>query len=104
MAEGNRASKLSPEEAKRKIDLFLREGRVVPSGHCRRVSMPKRHVTLPDIISVLQTGTIVRDPEWSEEHGDWKYVVEGTDLDDDELRAVTVFFDDNLTLLIVTVY
>lgn len=66
--------------------------------------MPKRHVSLLDIINVLRTGEIVRDPEWSEEHGDWKYVVEGVDLDDDELRAVTVFFDDELTLLIVTVY
>ncbi len=104
MAQGKRASRLNPEEAKRKIDLFLEQGQVVPSGHCRRVSMPKRHVTLPDIINVLQTGAVVRDPEWSEDHGDWKYVVEGTDLDEDELRAVTVFFDDNLILLIVTVY
>ena len=104
MADGDRATRLSPEEARRKIALFLRDGRVVPSGHCRRDSMPKRRVTLPDIINVLQTGEIVRSPEWSEEHGEWKYVVEGTDLDDDELKAVTVFFDDNLTLLIVTVY
>lgn len=103
MAKGDPA-KLSPEEAKRKLALFLREGKVVPSGHCRQVSMPKRNVTTPDIINVLQTGEIVRKPEWSDEHGDWKYIVEGVDLDDDELTAVTVFFDDNLILLIVTVF
>lgn len=66
--------------------------------------MPKRQVSSLDIENVLRTGEVIREPEWSEDHGNWKYVVEGVDLDDDELSAVTVFFDEDLTLLIVTVY
>lgn len=65
--------------------------------------MPKRHVTMNDIVSVLQTGEIIREPQWDEENDCWRYVVEGVDLDDDELRAVTVFIDKNLMLYIVTV-
>jgi hypothetical protein len=104
VAEGDRTAKLSPEEAKRKIALFVREGWVVLSGHCRRDSMPKQNVSSLDIANVLRTGEIIREPEWSEEHGNWEYVVEGVDLEEDDLRAMTVFFDDELTLLIVTVY
>ncbi len=103
MAEGDRATRLSPEVAKRKIALFVQQGRVVLSGHCRRSPPPKRQVSSLDIENLLRAGEIIREPEWSEEHGSWKYVVEGVGLDDDELKAVTVFFDDELTLLIVTV-
>jgi hypothetical protein len=103
VGESQRDAKLSPEEAKRKIALFLKEGSIVPSPHCQKVSMPKRHVTMNDIVSVLQTGEIIREPQWDEENDCWRYVVEGVDLDDDELRAVTVFIDKNLMLYIVTV-
>lgn len=96
--------KLSPDEAKRKIALFLREGNVLASQHCRRESMPKRNVTMDDVINVLQTGEVIRKPQWDDENGCWRYVVEGVDLDEDKLRAVTVFFDENLTLYIVTVF
>jgi hypothetical protein len=104
VAESKRPEKLNPDEAKRKITLFLREGKVVPSQHCRKESMRKRGVTIDDILSVLQTGEIIREPQWDEDNGCWKYIVEGVDLDEDELRAVTVFFDENLTLYIVTVF
>jgi hypothetical protein len=103
VGETKRPEKLSRDEAKRKIALFLREGNVVPSPHCRKESMPKRRVSMNDILSVLQTGEIIREPRWDEDNGNWRYVVEGVDLDDEELRAVTVFFDENLTLYIVTV-
>ncbi len=103
VGESQRDAKLSPDQAKRKIALFLKEGSIVPSPHCQKVSMPKRHVTMDDIVSVLQTGEIIREPEWDQENDCWRYVVEGVDLDDDELRAVTVFIDKNLMLYIVTV-
>lgn len=102
--QANIPKPLSRDEAKRKITLFLKEGKVVLSGHCKRDSMPKRNVSLPDILSVLQSGEIIHEPEWDNENGDWKYLVEGVDLDDDELKAVTVFIDRNLWLYIVTVF
>lgn len=104
MAPPDSASKLTPDEAKRKIALYLREGRVKPSLHCRRDSMPRRNVYLPDIVNVLTTGEIIREAEWDEDYDNWKYTVEGVDEEGEELRAVTVFFDADLVLLIVTVF
>ena len=104
MRNSDDATPLSPEDAKRKIALFLKDGKVKPSIHCRRDSMRTRNIDMQDIEHVLAEGEILRDPEWDAEHGQWKYVVEGTDLEGDELRAVTVFFDVNMTLFIVTVF
>lgn len=95
---------LTPDEAKRKIALFLEDGTVEPSFHCRRESMRKRNVTMLDIVNALKTGEIIREPEWDDEHQDWKYRVEGVDTEGDELTAVTIIFDVNLTLFIVTVF
>jgi len=59
---------------------------------------------MQDVEHVLAKGEIFREPEWDRKHGDWKYVVEGTDLEGEKLRAVTVFFDVNMTLYVVTVF
>ena len=65
--------------------------------------MPRRQVTTLDVVNTLKTGQIVRNPEWDEEYQNWKYRVEGVDLDADELTAITVIFAD-LTLYIITVF
>lgn len=96
--------KLTPDEAKRKIALFLEDGTVEPSFHCRQDSMRKRNVALLDIINTLKTGEIIRQPEWDDTYQNWKYRVEGVDTEGDELTAVTIIFDVNMTLFIVTVF
>ncbi len=96
--------KLAPDEAKRKIALFLDEGIVEPSFHCRQESMRKRHVSMLDVVNTLTTGEIIKEPEWDETYQNWKYRVEGVDTEGDELTAVTIIFDVNLTLFIVTVF
>jgi hypothetical protein len=95
---------LSPEEAKQKILLIIEEGDVEPSWHCRTVRMRERHVDMDDILRVLEYGEITRAPEWSEEHLNWKYRVEGADVEGDDLAAVTVIIEEQMTLLIVTVF
>lgn len=96
--------KLLPEEAKRMILLILEQGNVEPSYHCRNESMPKRQVTMIDVVNTLMTGQIVRDPEWDERYQNWKYRVEGVDMEADELTAITVIFAADLTLYIITVF
>jgi len=66
--------------------------------------MPRRNVSTPDIVNVLATGEIIREAEWDEDYNNWKYTVQGVDEEGEELRAVTVFFDADLVLLIVTVF
>ncbi|MFL6215824.1 MAG: DUF4258 domain-containing protein [Blastocatellia bacterium] len=96
--------KLLPEEAKRIILLILEQGYVEYSHHCLKDSMPRRQVTMLDVVNTLRKGQIVRNPEWDEEHQNWKYRVEGVDSEADELTVITVIFTADLTLYIVTVF
>jgi len=96
--------KLLPKEAKRTILLILEQGYVEYSYHCLQDSMPKRKVTTLDVVSTLQTGQIIRDPEWDEDYQNWKYRVEGVDMETDELTVITVIFAADLTLYIITVF
>lgn len=96
-----RPPQLSSEDAKEKIRLKLKEGKVEFSLHCRYESMPKRNIDDTDVLNVLETGEIKRIAEWSEEHQNWKYRVEGFDLYDDNLTVITIILDD---ILIVTTF
>jgi len=100
----DKANQLTPSEAERKIASIIKDGTIELSIHCKRDSMPKRHVTYPDITYLLDTGHIIREGKWDEDYEQWKYIVEGRDLDGDDLSAVTVIFDETFSLLIVTVY
>src|SRR6266498_3385010 len=68
---------LSADEAKRKILFILERGIVEPTWHCKEETMPRRGVEMTDLLHVLKTGVIVRDPEWDDDHDNWKYRVEG---------------------------
>lgn len=95
---------LSPDEAKRKISLILDEGIFELSLHCKRDSMPKRNVSTQDVLNALKTGQIIREPEWDAGYENWKYRVEGVDTEGDDLIAITVIFDSEMSLLVVTVF
>ncbi len=79
------------------------EGFFEPSFHCRE-SMRKRKVSDLDVVKALETGEVFREPEWDDTRQNWKYRVEGVDTEGDELIAVTIIFDVNMTLFIVTVF
>lgn len=95
---------LTPEEAKRRILEILQEGEVQPTWHCRNERMPERGVTMRDVLHVLQAGEIRRAAEWDARHNDWKYRVEGEDVEGAELIAVTIIVAEAMRLVIVTVF
>lgn len=95
---------LTADEAKEKITMILDEGTVELSFHCRTESMRKRGVTMLDIVTTLKTGEIRRAPEWDDEHSNWKYRVEGEDIEGDDLTAVTLIIETDMRLYIVTVF
>ena len=64
----------------------------------------KRGVEMADVLRVLREGEIRRAAEWETQHSEWKYRVEGADLDGDELTAITVILTAEMRLLIVTVF
>ncbi len=98
-----RPPKLSPAEAKRKIQLILADGIVDFTTHCRR-RMRERGVDDLDVVHVLKAGQIIREAEWDSDYCNWKYRAEGTDIEGVELTAITVIFEADLSLLNVTVF
>lgn len=96
---------LSADEAKKRIGLTLRDGETIFSDHVRRDVASGRHgTTFQDIIHVLQNGEIIQQPVWDDAHGNWKYKVEGADLEDEELRVITIIIEEQFRLFIVTAY
>lgn len=66
--------------------------------------MPKRGVEAEDVVAALENGQVIEDAEWDNTHSNWKYKIEGIDLAEDALRGITVIFDINFSLLIITVF
>ena len=95
---------LTPAEAIVKIKLIIDQGNIKFSRHCRQESMVKRNVDADDVIAALENGQVIENGEWDSTHANWKYKVEGLDLTGDELKVITVIFDINFSLLVVTVY
>ena len=96
--------RLSPLEATRKIRLILQEGTIDYSGHCWLERMPERNVSTLDVEHVLAEGQVIREAEWDSDCFNWKYRVEGTDIEGDELTAITVIFEQDFSVLVVTVF
>lgn len=99
-------AKFSPQHALDLIRKILNEGGYfVLSKHCRRESMPEDDVDKQDIeILLLEGGRIIREPEWDDDHQNYKYRVEGLDDSGDELVVIVVIDEFNQRLKIVTVF
>ena len=103
--EEMRPSAFTPDEAIRRIRLILRDGKTIRSDHLIKDMASGRHgVSEQDLLHVLQTGEIISSPEWDENQRNWKYKVEGTDLEDEELRAITIIIEERFSIFIVTAY
>jgi hypothetical protein len=84
---------------------ILRDGSTAFSAHLLRdIARNRRGVTHQDVLYLLQTGEIISAPEWDEDHRNWKYKVEGIDLEDEELCAITIIIEEQFCLFIVTAY
>lgn len=97
-----RPAPFSPFDAKQAIHALLLHGYTVPTGHCRE-RMALRNVTMQDIAYVLRYGAITDQPCWNSNHQNYVYKVEGFDLENDELKVLSVVIDTEATILIVTV-
>lgn len=57
-----------------------------------------------DVLHVLEHGQIVKAAEWDASHQNWKYRVDGLDVDGDDLTAVTVILQTDFTVRVLTVF
>lgn len=60
-------------------------------------------MTSRDIAHCLTMGRVTREPEWNERHQEWRYRIEGEDVEGVELTLI-VAFEDEETLVVVTVF
>jgi hypothetical protein len=93
---------LSRPEAADLVRHCLTAGRVIPGKHFRD-ELANEGLDILDAHHVLGTGNIFQEPEPDIRSGDWKYRMEGTDLEGKPL-AVVFCFKDEATGFLITVF
>ena len=91
---------LSDKEALKIITEIVEYGFIHYSDHVKE-QMKKRGYEAQDVEYILTNGNITKK-DFSEEHQNWEYRIEGTDLDGDEGKIITAVIAIN-RLIIITV-
>lgn len=95
------AAKLSDEKALKLIRDIVDHGTIIPSHHSDTRSNTRKF-TDQDIIYILETGSLI-GKEFEPKFNNWKYKIEGSDLDGEDGIVVTAIISSN-SILIITVY
>jgi len=93
---------LARAEAADLVRYCLSAGRLIPGKHFRE-ELANEGLDILDAHNVLKTGNIFQEPEPDIRSGDWKYKMEGTDLEGRPL-AVVFCFKDESTGFLITVF
>ena|ERR1035438_1339930 len=93
---------LSRAEAADLVRYRLSAGRLIPGKHFRE-ELADEGLDILDAHNVLKSGNIFQEPEPDIRTGDWKYRMEGTDLEGKPL-AVVFCFKDASTGFLITVF
>ena len=75
------------------------KGNIIPGRHFRG-ELEKEGLDLQDAVRVLKMGNIFHEPEPDTKTGDWKYRVEGTEVDGKWLAIVFCFKTEDTAFLI----
>lgn len=93
---------LSRTEAVDLVRHCLSVGRIIPGKHFKE-ELANEGLDILDAYHVLKTGNIFQEPEPDIRSGDWKYRMQGTDLEGNPL-AVVFCFRDKSTGFLITVF
>lgn len=98
--------RLSRAEAAELVRKCLQTGRRVIPGKHFRDELEDEGLTLDDALWVLRTGQILNEPEPDIKTGEWKYRIEGKEVDGRTLKIVFCFkdFDEIDTAYLITVF
>ncbi len=67
--------------------------------------MKPRNIDDLDIATLLtKTGFVTGEPEWDNDHQNYKYEVEGTDAIGEGLTAIVTIDELNLEIIVITVW
>lgn len=90
---------LSRTEATDLVRHCLTVGRIIPGKHFKE-ELANEGLDILDAYNVLTKGNIFKEAELDIKTGDWKYRMEGTDLEGKPLAIVFCFKDDSTGFLI----
>ncbi|HXU39305.1 MAG TPA: DUF4258 domain-containing protein [Blastocatellia bacterium] len=96
--------KLTAAAAKQRLLLILEHGRIAYTEHCANVRMPQRNVTPLDVEFLFEDGTVTDNTKWSDDYQNWQYRIEGTDIEGEELKVVTIIIEEYLMARVITVF
>ena len=91
--------RLSRPDAVKALRECVRSGSIIPGKHFRE-ELANEGLILPDALRVLKTGQIYDEPEPDPKTGDWKYRVEGREVDGKWLAIVFCFKATDAAFLI----
>ena len=94
--------RLSRQEAVKLLRECVRVGKIIPSKHFRD-ELAKEGLIFPDALRALKSGQIYQEPEPDPKTGEWKYRVEGREVDSKWL-AIVFCFRATDTAFLITVF
>jgi hypothetical protein len=93
---------LIPPEAVEAIQRILaRTDSLSFTAHARQRARERRF-DADDVHNVLTRGTVSPNPQWSDQFGNWTYLVKGHDLDNERLAVVIALEPDLDRITIIT--
>lgn len=101
-SSAGRPAALSEDELRVRVQRIVLHGTVRESWHSRN-DRRYRTISMDDIQHMLRSEWKLRGkPEWDDEFRNWKYKLDGKDLDDDELTLVIAVRDELVEILVIT--
>ncbi len=94
--------KLSPEEAHQRAITLWKRGVAIPLQHFQR-RMRERNVTMNDVQHLLINGEPSRNVNFDEDRLNYRYMVKGTDVEQEPLALVYSFDEILSDLYLITV-
>lgn len=94
--------RLSRQDAVKLLRECVRIGKVIPGKHFRD-ELAAEGLIFADALRVLKTGQILQEPEPDPKSGEWKYRVEGREVDGKWL-AIVFCFKATDTAFLITVF
>jgi len=95
---------LTETQLRAAVARVIRHGTWLQSRHAAE-DRGYRNISDDDIEAAL-TGpwTLARKPEWSEPYQNWKYRLDGKDIEGDDLTLIITVNEEEITIFVVTKY
>ena len=76
-------------------------GTVIPTNHVRE-RMAQRQFDFQDVLHVLESGVIQKEPDLDVKTGKWSYRIEGMALDGESLHVCVAIYEEENIIVVLT--